>query len=169
MPVAGYHIDGRYGDDRHRHPIFILRNNATGEHFIGELAWSGGYSFGFDLNTNTADNVVLDAPASMTFRAGPDAPAPQRVIAPGETVTTPEMHLGMVFGDLDTAVQAMHTHLRRSVFMPQARGHGGWVESGIGPEIEITPEQVNHCDRRGGGGGRRGFLHRRQLVRRAEE
>ena len=51
MPVAGYHIDGRYGDDRHRHPIFILRNNATGEHFIGELAWSGGYSFGFDLNT----------------------------------------------------------------------------------------------------------------------
>jgi alpha-galactosidase len=145
LPVAGYHIDGRYGGDRHRHPIFILRNNATGEHFIGELAWSGGYSFGFDLNTQTADNVVLDAPASMTFRAGPDAPAPLRVIAPGETVTSPEMHLGMVFGDLDTAVQAMHTHLRRSVFMPQPRGHGGWVESGIGPEIEITPDQVNHA------------------------
>lgn len=145
LPVAGYHIDGRYGNDRHRHPIFILRNNATGEHFIGELAWSGGYTFGFDLHTRTADNVVLDAPASMTFRAGPDAPAPLRVIAPGETVTTPEMHLGMVFGDLDAAVQAMHTHLRRSVFMPQPRGHGGWVESGIGPEIEITPEQVNHA------------------------
>ena len=103
------------------------------------------YSFGFDLDTRTADNVALDAPGSMTFRAGPDAPAPQRVIAPGETVTTPEMHLGMVFGDLDTAIQAMHTHLRRSVFMPQARGHGGWVESGIGPEIEITPEEVNHA------------------------
>jgi alpha-galactosidase len=144
MPFAGYRIDGRYGNDRYRHPFFILRNNATGEHFIGQLAWSGGYSFGFDLVTRTADTVVRDAPASMTFRAGPDALAPQRVIAPGETVTTPEMHLGMLFGGLDAAVQAMHTHLRRSVFMPQARGHGGWVESGIGPEVEITPEQVNN-------------------------
>jgi alpha-galactosidase len=54
------------------------------------------------------------------------------------------MHLGLVFGDLDTAVQAMHTHLRKSVFLPEARGRAAWVESGIGPELEITPEQVNH-------------------------
>jgi alpha-galactosidase len=55
------------------------------------------------------------------------------------------MHLGLVFGDLDAAVQAMHTHLRRSVFLPQARGRAAWVESGIGPELEITPDQVNHA------------------------
>jgi alpha-galactosidase len=55
------------------------------------------------------------------------------------------MHLGLVFGDLDAAIQAMHSHLRRSVFMPQARGRGGWLESGIGPEVEITVEQVNHA------------------------
>ncbi|MGO8731729.1 MAG: alpha-galactosidase [Terriglobia bacterium] len=140
MPAAGYRIDGRYRRGRHRYPMFILRNNATGEHFIGQLAWSGGYSFEFDLNTE-----VEDSAAALTFRAGPDARPPQRVIAPGETVSTPEMHLGLVFGDLDAAVQAMHTHLRRSVFMPQPRGRGGWVESGIGPEIEITPEEVNHA------------------------
>jgi hypothetical protein len=52
------------------------------------------------------------------------------------------MHLGLTFGGLDTAIQAMHDHLRRSVFLPQPRGHGGWVESGIGPEQEITPERV---------------------------
>jgi alpha-galactosidase len=140
MPAAGYRIDGRYRRGRHRYPMFILRNNATGKHFIGQLAWSGGYSFEFDLNTE-----VEDSAAALTFRAGPDARPPQRVIAPGETVSTPEMHLGLVFGDLDAAVQAMHTHLRRSVFMPQPRGRGGWVESGIGPEIEITPEEVNHA------------------------
>ena len=55
----------------------------------------------------------------MSFRAGMDAPAPLRVLEPGETVTLPEMHLGMVFGDLDSAVQSMHDHVRRSVIMPQ--------------------------------------------------
>ncbi len=145
LPTAGYRVDGRYRRGRHRHPMFILRNNATGEHFIGQLAWSGGYSFEFDLDTRTAGTEVLDGPAALTFRAGPDARPPLRVIAPGETVTTPEMHLGLVFGDLDTAVQAMHTHLRRSVFMPQARDRAGWVISGIGPEVEITPAEVNHA------------------------
>lgn len=142
LPNAGYRIDGRYRRDRHRHPLFILRNNATGEHFMGQLAWSTGYSFEFDLD---ADLGTTDNTARLFFRAGPDAPAPQRMIAPGETVRTPEMHLGMVFGDFDAAVQAMHEHLRRSVFMPQPRGHGGWVESGIGPEIEITVDQVLHA------------------------
>jgi alpha-galactosidase len=144
MPSAGYRIDGRYRRGRYRHPMFVLRNNATGEHFIGQLAWSGGYSFEFDLNPEAGDGW-LDRAAALTFRAGPDARPPLRVIAPGETVATPEMHLGLVFGDLDAAVQAMHSHLRRSVFMPQPRGRGGWIESGIGPEIEITSEQVNHA------------------------
>jgi alpha-galactosidase len=142
MPAAGYQIAGRFARDRWRHPIFMLRNNATGEFFIGQLAWTGGYSFNFDLDTEIGKTA--DA-AALTFSAGPDAPAPLRVIAPGEKVTTPEMHLGLVFGDLDAAVQAMHTHLRRSVFLPQTRGRGGLLETGIGPELEITPEQVNHA------------------------
>jgi alpha-galactosidase len=142
LPNAGYRIDGRYRRDRHRHPIFVLRNNATGEHFIGQFAWSGGYSFEFDLD---ADADTTDRAARLFFRAGPDAPAPQRIIEPGETVKTPEMHLGLVFGDLDVAIQAMHEHLRRSVFMSQPRGRGGWIESGIGPEVEITVEWVNHA------------------------
>jgi alpha-galactosidase len=142
LPVAGYSVDGRYRRDRHRHPMFVLRNNASGEHFICQLAWTGGYRFEFDLD---ADAGTMDQAARLFFRAGPDAPAPLRVIAPGETVVTPEVHLGAAFGDLDTAIQAMHDHLRQSVFMPQPRGRGGWVESGIGPEVEITAEQVIHA------------------------
>ncbi len=142
MPAAGYRVDGRYRRDRHRHPMFVLRNNATGEHFVCQLAWSGGYGFEFDLY---ADHDTTEQPAFMHFRAGPDSPAPLRVIAPGETVSTPQVHLGVTFGDLDGAVQAMHEHLRKSVFLPQARGRGGWVESGIGPEIEITAEEVVHA------------------------
>ena len=142
MPTAGYIIEGRYLRDRHRHPIFMLRNNATGEFFIGQLAWTGGYSFNFDLNPEIGRD---GSAAALTFSAGPDALAPMRIIAPSETVATPEMHLGLVYGDLDEAVQSMHTHLRKSVFLPPARGQRGWVESGIGPELEITIEQVNHA------------------------
>jgi len=142
MPTAGYIIDGRYLRDRHRHPIFMLRNNATGEFFIGQLAWTGGYSFNFDLNPEIGRD---GSAAALIFSAGPDALAPMRIIAPSETIATPEMHLGLVYGDLDEAIQSMHTHLRKSVFLPPARGQRGWVESGIGPELEITIEQVNHA------------------------
>jgi alpha-galactosidase len=146
LPAAACRVDGHYRRDRHRHPWFILRNNAKGETFIGQLAWSGGYSFEFDLDADTdARDPVRGSTAQLFFRGGPDAPAPQRVIAPGETIRTPEMHMGLVFGEMDAAVHAMHDHFRRSVFLPQARGRGGWVESGIGPEVEITPEQVVHA------------------------
>ena len=50
MPTAGYRIDGRYRRGRYRQPMFMLRNNAMGELFIGQLAWTGGYSFDFDLD-----------------------------------------------------------------------------------------------------------------------
>ena len=65
------------------------------------------------------------------------------MLDPGETVRTPEVHLGLLFGDLDAAVQAMHEHIRGSVWRPQPRGRGGWVESGIGPEVEITADAVH--------------------------
>ncbi len=141
LPNGIFRVDGRYRRDRYRHPMFVLHNHATGEYFVAQLAWSGGYAFEFDLDADLW-SPSGDAAASLFFRAGPDAPAPQRLIAPGETVRTPELHLGLTMGDLDGAIQAMHEHLRRSVFMPQARGRGGWVECGIGPEVEITAPWV---------------------------
>ena len=95
--------------------MFLVRNHATGEYFVAQLAWSGGYSFEFDL---AAAPHAKDGTARLYFRAGPDAPAPQRVIAPAESVRTPELHLGLVMGDFDHGIQAMHAHLRRSVFRP---------------------------------------------------
>jgi alpha-galactosidase len=67
-----------------------------------------------------------------------------RIIAPGEAVATPEMHLGMVQGDLDEAVQSMHDHVRQSVMMPQSRGRGCWVEAlNNGDCIELTVDVVH--------------------------
>jgi alpha-galactosidase len=141
LPNSTYRINGRYRRKRARHPMFVVRNEITGEHFIGQLAWSGGYAFEFDITDGPEDANVSPL---LFFRAGPEAPAPMRIIAPEETVATPEMHLGMVQGDLDEAVQAMHDHIRQSVMMPQPRGRGCWVEGGIAGDIfELTPELVN--------------------------
>jgi alpha-galactosidase len=89
----------------HDDPFFVVRNEASGEYFIGHLAWTTQWRMEFERN----DSGVL-------FRVGPWAEkAALRVIAPGETVTAPAVHLGHVSGSLDRAVQAMHDHLRRSV------------------------------------------------------
>lgn len=141
LPATAYRIDGRFRRGRHRHPMFILRNELTGEHFVGQLAWSGGYSIEFDVEPDWRSES--GPPRTFTrifFRAGPEAPPPLRILASGETVRTPEVHLGLVLADLDGAVQAMHDHLRRSVLGVPA----GLVESGVGPEQEITPEVVYH-------------------------
>lgn len=137
LPRAGYRIDGRYRRGRHRHPFFVLRNHQGGEQFVGTLAWSGGYAFEFDVDDGDSREG-----SRLWFRAGPDGPAPLRVIAPGETVTTPEMHLGVVIGDFDDCIQALHDHLRTSVIPPQNPDHAGLVVSGIGPEQELTPELI---------------------------
>ncbi len=144
LPVAAYRIQGRYRRGRHRHPMFVLRNDVTGEHLIGQLAWSGGYAFEFDLDAEQ-DQLYdggLTPRTALSFKVGPDAPAPQRVIAAGETVATPEVHLGMIMGDLDETIQAMHDHLRRSVLRAPVAPYGAPVEGGIGPELEITEEAV---------------------------
>lgn len=141
LPRAGYSVTGRYISDRHRHPMFVIKNEMTGDHFIGQLAWSGGYRFDFELSGERHANV---SDTKLFFKAGPDAPAPMRMIEPGETIATPEMSLGLIAGDFDETVQAMHDHIRTTYLPPQPRGRGCWVETGIGPEFELTPEIVHH-------------------------
>ncbi len=121
-------------------PCSCSATTLRGSMSVVQLAWSGGYSFEFDLD---ADPLIGDGTARLWFRVGPDAPGPQRVLDAGETVRSPEVHLGLSFGDLDSSTQEMHRHIRRSVVHPRSRGRGGWVESGIGPEVEITADGVD--------------------------
>jgi alpha-galactosidase len=143
LPNATLSISGRYLRDRFRHPMFVLQNHATGELFMGQLGWSGGYTFAFDLNCDLMGQDDLSA--HLAFRSGPDGPEPLRVLGAGETVQTPAMHLGMVLGGLDDGIQAMHDHIRRSVFTtPSAFKDGAPVESGIGPEVDMDEASVFH-------------------------
>ena len=112
-------------------PFFLVKGVLKSEVYIGHLAWSGNWEISFynDCFDNRGGHVEPYRSARLFFRAGPKAPAPQRLIAPGETVATPALHLGHVDGPVDAAVQAMHTHIRQSV-MPRCGEHssvGHWV------------------------------------------
>lgn len=129
-------IAGRYRRDRHRHPMFVLENRLTGECFIGQFGWSGGYAFTFDLR-NENDNRT-----ALSMRVEMDSPAPIRVLETGERWASPAVHLGAVFGGLDNAVNAMHRHLRKSVLHPSVRGRHAWIQGAIGPEYDMSLEST---------------------------
>jgi alpha-galactosidase len=94
-------------------PYFVLHNETAGEYAFGQLAWPANYF------------IELNKERGVSFRVGPTAAEVLRVIAPGETITTPALHLGCVKGDFDAAVQSMHDHIRSSVLPAEeaARSH----------------------------------------------
>jgi alpha-galactosidase len=110
LPSEHYRIErtsGRF----HGSPYWVLRNESTGECAFLALAWSGNHFAEFARR----DNV-------LSFKTGPTGPGPLRVIAPGETVTSPEVHLGMLHTGMDGAVHAWHRHMRASVVPPRPAG-----------------------------------------------
>lgn len=96
----------------HGPPYFSIENAETGEVFLAALAWGASWAAEFSGEFDPL----------LTFRLGPTASAPLRVIAPGETVRSPEVHLGPFHGTRDAAVAAWHAHLRASVVPPRPKG-----------------------------------------------
>ena len=136
LPEEVFTLTGRYRRDRFRHPMFLLENLVTGETLIGQLAWSGGYAFSFDLNRESRQTAALSIDLAL------DAPAPLRLIESEETYKSPPVHIGVVFGGLDEAIQQMHRHIRKSVFSSPTRGISGWIEAGIGPEYNMDRDST---------------------------
>jgi len=66
----------------------------------------------------------------LTLAAGPLGPAPLRILAPGETVTSPAIHLGPLHGTFDQAVGQWHRHLRRSVIPSRPAGREMFTVAG---------------------------------------
>lgn len=137
-------VDGKYlFFGGMRHPMFMLRNNLLGTMMIAQLGWTGAYRFDFVLNTDVKHGKI---PLSrLSFRADLAGHKPITVLASGECMEMPRMHIGKLSGDLDDAVNAMHKHLRRTVFtIPATRGVKGWIEGGMGPERVMDMEATKH-------------------------
>lgn len=130
-------IAGRFGRQRYRHPAFFLRNKLNGQMFFGQIAWSAGYDISFDyIVEHESADTSLGIDIAITDHH------PLYWIAPGETFVSPQMHMGVMFGELDAAVNETYDHIRRSVLnLPEANGDACLITSGMGPEHNMTLEE----------------------------
>ena len=147
LPSTPVRLESRTGKSGCGSPFFVVANEATGEHFLGGLQWSGNWAIEV-----TAD-WLSTTDAWLHVRLGPTAPSPQRILDPGETVTTPAAHLALLQTDFDTAIAAWHQHLRQSVLRRPIPGrealvtynHWGYVgheltEAGLLHDVELAAE-----------------------------
>lgn len=127
---------GRFRRGRHRHPMYMLKNNLLGTTMIGQLAWSGGYKFSFDYDAHPEQGDTR-----VSYKLALDSFKPLNVLMPGETFITPAAHVGMVAGGHDDAVNSMNDHIRKSVFnRPETNARACLVGSGMGPEHDMSVE-----------------------------
>ncbi len=128
-----FSVDGRYRRERYRHPMILLRNNIMGQITFVQLGYSGGYRFHVDLDATPERERSL-----ISLEAELDSVRPLLVLAPGESYTAPELHIGQIMGDLDDAVCEMHDHIRRSVLnRPEADPSALYVGAGMGAEHDM--------------------------------
>ena len=126
----------RFGRDRFRHPLIFIRNNVTGIMYFSQIGWSGGCSFSVDHNADYERSY-----GTLAFKAEITAHNPLTVIPPKTVFTSPEVHMGVVFGGLDEAVNEMHSHIRKSVLtMPEASPDECLVGAGMGAEHDMSVE-----------------------------
>ncbi len=129
-------VDTRFGRNRFRHPIIFIRNNLLGKMWFAQIGWSGGCRFSVDYNAHPENRQT-----SVSFKAEITSHNPMLVIRPYEKFVTPEVHIGIIQGSLDDAVNEMHSHIRKSVLnMPEADGSAALVNCGMGAEHDMSVE-----------------------------
>lgn len=136
----------RRGRSGYTTPFAVAHNNIYGGYLVLGLAWSANWRMSFHCDYSRSGS------SKLIFSLRPDGPAPMRLIAPGETVTLPEVHFGMNHVSFDDAVQCWHAYLRRHVLyrvgggvQPVIYNHWGFMmhelsETGLLREIDIATE-----------------------------
>lgn len=141
-------IDSRFMRDRFRHPLIFLKNNITGTMFFSQIAYSGGCRYSVDYNaTHEDDDTYISLTAEITSYN------PLTVIKPFENFRTPEVHMGIIMGGLDEAVNEMHSHTRKC--LPETNLLVGF---GMGAEHDMSVECTKESMRQAAEMGAEVFL-----------
>ena len=127
-------IEGRFGKDRFRHPLLFIRNNLTGKIWFSQIGFSGGYRYTVDYNSRPDK-----CKTHLSFKAEITGHNPIYVIAPKGKFTSPVVYMGLVHGNIDDAINEMHSHIRKSVLnMPEAEGKTALIGCGMGAEHSMN-------------------------------
>ena len=130
-------IEGRFGRDRFRHPLLFIKNNLTGKMWFSQIGFSGGYRYTVDYHARPDK-----CNTHLSFKAEITGYSPIYVIGANETFTTPQVHMGLVHGGIDEAINEMHSHIRKSVLnMPEADGKEALINCGMGAEHHMSVEE----------------------------
>ncbi len=125
-------IDSRFGRDRFRHPLIFIKNNESGKIWFSQIAWTAGCRFTVDYNSKPRKEDKY-----ISFKAEIKAHNPMYVLKPHETFVSPEVHMGLVQGDLDFAVNEMHAHIRKSVLTAP---WNSMIGCGMGADHDMSVE-----------------------------
>ncbi|MBQ2775323.1 MAG: alpha-galactosidase [Clostridia bacterium] len=129
-------VDSRYNRDRFRHPLVFIRNNVMGKIWFAQIEWSGGCRFTVDYNAQPERDTT-----HLSFKAEIAAHNPMYVLGPHESLTSPGVHMGLVQGDIDDAVNEMHAHIRKTVLnSPEIDNSINLVGCGMGAEHDMSVE-----------------------------
>lgn len=129
-------INTRFRKDRFRHPLLFIRNNFSGEIWYVQTGWSGGCSFELDFNAHNSRPV-----SKVSLRAQITGYSPLYVIEPGETYTSPEVHVAMSNKGFDDVVHQMHNHMRKSIFnISGTDASEALIGCGMGAEHDMSVE-----------------------------
>jgi len=116
---------GKLGRSGWGRPAFWARDVINGQTLVCELAWGGNYEFALDCRIRAATHQ-----AKLFFRMGLSGQDEAlRVLAPGETVRTPAVHVGLFQHGSDAIVQATHDHVRAVVMPAQVPGRHVEIEA----------------------------------------
>lgn len=144
---ADFAFGSKIGRSGHTTPFAVAHNNVYGGYFAVSLAWSANWRMNF-----TCDYSRNGAGSRMLYSVAPVAPAPMRLLAPGESIELPEVHFGLNHESFDDTVQCWHRYLRRNVLyrvgdaaQPVIYNHWGYMEhemseAGLMREIDIAAE-----------------------------
>ena len=102
-------------------PFWVLKNETTGQAFTISLAYSGEYYV--ELKTNRSEGTLI-------FSSGPAGLRPLRIIAPGEKIVTPSIHIMPSHSSGVKAIQEWHRHLRKSVIPKRPQGKEMYIIAG---------------------------------------
>ncbi|MEI8198298.1 MAG: alpha-galactosidase, partial [Phycisphaerae bacterium] len=133
------------GRSGHGTPFAVAHNNLFGGYFVVSLGWSANWRMTFYCDQQGSGS-------RLRYALMPLAPAPMRLLAPGEALTLPEVHFGLNHEGFDQTIQAWHSYQRRHVLprvgdgrQPFIYNHWGFTEhemseESLGREIEIASE-----------------------------
>lgn len=113
--------NGRSGWSR---PAVLLRDNLNGAVLCAELAYSGNWITKMEANLHPGKTYV-------DFELGLCCPEGQalRVLAPGESIETPQVHFTLCASGLDALTQSRHRYVRECIMPPNDPIGGCLVEA----------------------------------------